>query len=166
LAAAAAVRLEQADVGGARALLEEIERTPHVRDNVNYGRCLPEAVRTALAAEDPELAARLTQDIEPVYPLHEHALITTRALLAEHRGGYAEALGAFADAADRWDRFEMPWERAHALLGQGRCQIVLGRASEATAALRDAREIFASLDAKPALAETDAHLARAVALSS
>ena len=60
----------------------------------------------------------------------------------------------------------MPWERAQALLGQSRSLIALRRAHEATGLLRDAREIFVSFGAKPALAETDALLEQATALTS
>ena len=49
----------------------------------------------------------------------------------------------------------MPYEEAQALLGQGRCLVALGKAPEAAAPLAAAREIFARLGAKPALAETD-----------
>jgi hypothetical protein len=60
----------------------------------------------------------------------------------------------------------MPWERAQALLGQGRCLLNLGQGLEATGPLRQAREIFASLEAKLALAKTDALLEQATALTS
>jgi len=163
---AAHVRLANRDSAGALSLLAELEQTPNIRDQPNYAWELPEAVRTALAAGDPDLAARLADGVEPVYPMHEHALATARALLAEHRGEYAVAAEAFADTAARWERFEVTWERAQALLGQGRCLLALGQATDATGPLRDAREIFASLGAKPALAETDVLLERAVARTS
>ena len=60
----------------------------------------------------------------------------------------------------------MPWERAQALLGRGRCLLALKRASDATEPLRDAREIFAALGARPMLGETDSLLERAIALTS
>jgi tetratricopeptide (TPR) repeat protein len=119
-----------------------------------------------LAARDPNLAARLANGLKPAYALRRYALATVDALLAEHRGEYAQAAEAFGDAATRWEGFEMPWEQAQALLGQGRCLLRIGSLSEATAALRLAREIFVSLGAKPALAETDQLLARSVAVSS
>ena len=54
----------------------------------------------------------------------------------------------------------VPYEEAHALLGEGRCLLALGRPQEeAAAALSAAREIFARLKAKPALAEADDRLA-------
>jgi tetratricopeptide (TPR) repeat protein len=163
---AAALRLGLGETAGALALLVELERIPNVRTESNYASNLPDAVRTALAAGDPDLATRLAEGVEPIYPLHQHALATARALLLEHHGSHAEAAELFADAAQRWERFEMPWERAQALLGQARCLLALGRTTEASEPLRQAREIFARLGAKPALAETDALLERATALSS
>lgn len=104
--------------------------------------------------------------MEPIYPLHEMALATARALMAEHRGSHAESAELFTDAAERWEKFEMPWMRAQSLLGQGRCLLALGRGAEAAPPLQTAREIFESLGAKPALAETDALLAKALAATS
>jgi tetratricopeptide (TPR) repeat protein len=164
--AAAALRLGVGETTDALALLAELERTANVRNHTNYASNLPEAVRTALAAGDPDLAARLAESVGPIYPLYEHALATVRALLAEHRGDHVQAAEAFADAAARWERFEMPWERGQALLGQGRCLIALGRYGEAEAPLHQAREIFAWLGAKPALAETDVLLEQVVARTS
>jgi hypothetical protein len=131
-----------------------------------YLLSLPDMVRIALATGKSVVAERIAETVEPIYPLHEHALVTARALLAEHRGEHAEAKNLYADAASRWERFEMPWERAQALLGRGRCLVTLGRASEAEASLRSARDIFASLRASPALGEVDSLLHRVIALSS
>jgi hypothetical protein len=163
---AAAVRLGMGDPPGAAALLSDLAGTPNVRDSPHFLAALPQAVRTAIGAGDPDLAERLGEGVGPRYPMHEHVLVTVRGLLAEHRGEHAGAVDLLADAAERWERFEIPWERAQALLGQGRCLLVLSRVSEATVALRQAREIFATLDAKPSLAETDALLVRATALTS
>ena len=57
-------------------------------------------------------------------------------------------------------------EQAFALLGQGRCLVALGRMTEAAQPLSLARDIFQELQAAPALAETDALLQQATALSS
>ena len=48
-------------------------------------------------------------------------------------------------------------ERAYALLGNGRCRAALGD-PEAETPLREARELFASMGYRPALAETEALL--------
>jgi hypothetical protein len=154
------------DGPGALLLLADLEGTPNVERAAYYQPNLAEAVRTALAAGDAHLAARLAEASGPAYPMLEHAIVTARALLAEHRGSHAEAAELFASAAERWERFEMPWERAHALFGQGRCLLALGRASGSSLVLRDARDLFASFGAKPALADIDMTLARAVSLSS
>ena len=45
------------------------------------------------------------------------------------------AAAGFADAAARWHDFAAPYEEAHALLGQGRCLVALGRAPEAAPVL-------------------------------
>ena len=100
------------------------------------------------------------QDISPFIALpRAHTGVTCRAPLAEARGEHETAAAGFADAAARWHGFGVPYEEGHALLGQGRCLVALGRAPEAAAPLAAAREIFARLGAKPALTETDAALA-------
>ncbi len=92
--------------------------------------------------------------------------VAARATLAEHRGELADAAVLHADAAERWERFQMPWEQGQALLGIGRCCLALSRTSEATAALLRAREMFVHLSAVPAIEETDTLLERAVAATS
>ena len=84
-------------------------------------------LRTALAAGDPDLAKRLTDGLEPRYPLREHALCAARAQLAEHAGDHADAATLYAEAAARWQQFGNVREHAYALLGQGRCLVALGR---------------------------------------
>ena len=86
-------------------------------------------------------------------------MASVHGLVGERRGEYEAAAADFADAAAGWHDFGMPYEEAHALLGQGRCLVALGRAPEAAAPLAAAREIFARLGARPALEETDAVLA-------
>ena len=162
LSAAAALRLGE-DPRAALTLLTELEGIPNVRHGPEYASMLPDALRTALAAGDPDLAARLAEGVKPTYRLHEHALATARALLREQHGSHAAAAELFADAAQGWESFEMPWEKAQGLLGQGRCLLALGRPT-ASDPLQQAREIFAGLGAKPAVADTDALLERAAAL--
>ncbi len=60
-----------------------------------------------------------------------------------------------------WKRFEVPWEQAQALLGQGRCLLALGQLDEAREPLRTAREIFTSLGARPARTDANRLLAQA-----
>jgi hypothetical protein len=141
----------------ARRLLATVERLSGVRETTYYARHLAAMLRVALAAGDPGLGERLAAALEVRYPLDEHALCTARAQLAEHAGELAEAVALYADAAARWQEFGNVPERAHALLGQGRCLHALGR-SGADGPLREAHELFASMGYRPALAETDALL--------
>jgi class 3 adenylate cyclase/tetratricopeptide (TPR) repeat protein len=164
--AVAALRLGLGDAPGALAILAELDQTRNVRAEARYAANLVDAVRTALGAGDVDLAARLAEDVEPIYPLHDHALVSVRALLAENRGTHADGADLFADAAGRWDGFEVPWEAAQARLGLARCLLALGRGREAGAPLKEARKIFRSLGAKPALAETEALIDRSVAHTS
>lgn len=155
-------------VGEARTaapLLTELEQVPNVRHTLDYLRSLPDLVRVAIAAGEPDLGARLADGLEPVYQLDQNAAVTARALLAEQHGKHAEAAALFSDAAGRWERFEVRWEQAQALLGQGRCLLALGRPAEGGEALRAARDIFASLSTNPVLADTNRLLAEATALA-
>jgi tetratricopeptide (TPR) repeat protein len=130
-------------------LLAEIERLPHVRDVPTYPASLCELMRIAVAAGDPVLAARLADGLEPVFALHEHALCAADAILLEIRGLYEAAAGRYREAADRWDRFQVVPERAHALLGMARCLLAAGRTAEAVPAARTARDTFDRLGAEP-----------------
>jgi len=140
----------------AAALLTELDTYPDVRATANYVTSLPEIVRTALGIGDRELAERLVAGVEPPNAYAEHALASANADLTEARGDLQSAADAYADAANRWERFGVIAEQAFALLGQGRCLLSLSRPTEASPVLQHAREIFDRLQATPALAETDA----------
>jgi class 3 adenylate cyclase/tetratricopeptide (TPR) repeat protein len=161
---AAVVRVAHGDGPGAIALLAELS-DPRTTRTEAYAANLAGAVRTALAAGAPGLAAELAGAVQPRYQLQQHAAVTARALLAEHHGQHAEAAALFADAAGRWQRFAVPWERAQALLGQGRCLLALRAPAEARQPLTEARDIFASLVAAPALADAAQLLAQATELA-
>jgi len=86
------------------------------------------------------------------------------SIAAEAAGRYDEALALFQDAEEGWREFGDPYERAHSLLGQGRCLIGLERANEAAQPLNEAHDLFDRLGAAPALAETDSLLQEATEL--
>jgi tetratricopeptide (TPR) repeat protein len=155
--AAARQLLAQGRPQQSKALLVELEQVANIRADPYYASLLPDLVRTALALDEPELASGLVHGAEPRTPLDEHAITACRAQLAEAAGEQAEAATLHAEAADRWRGFGNMPERAYALLGQGRCLTALGK-PEAAAPLRKARELFASMGYKPALAETEALL--------
>ena len=104
---------------------------------------------------------RETKGVESFLPILEHVIAASDASSAEAGGEFQAAAAGFAAAAAAgWHDFGVPYEEGHALLGQGRCLVALGRAPEAAAPLAAAREIFARLGARPALAQTDALLAQ------
>ncbi len=138
------------------ALLAELEQRLGAHETPYYARQLAAMMRTAFAAGDPALAAQLADGLEPRYPLDEHALCAARAQLAEAAGDHLEAAPLYAEAATRWQEFGNVPEHAHALLGQGRCLLALGRSG--THALAEARDLFAAMGYKRALAETEALL--------
>jgi hypothetical protein len=160
------VRAVLGQTGVASSLLVEVEETPDLGGSVELCAHLSKLVRTALEIGEPELAGRLAAHLEPRYPYGEHALVAANAALTEARGDLSPAADAYADAAERWERFGVVPEQAFALLGQGRCVLGLSRPTEAAPVLQHAREIFERLQAAPALAETDALLQQATALSS
>jgi hypothetical protein len=138
-------------------LLVEVEQLAGLRVDPYYASVLPELVRTALALGDAELAARFVDGVEATTPLFENALAACRAQLAEAAGELAEATAVYAEAAERLREFGNVPERAYALLGQGRCLAALDK-PKAEEPLRAARELFASMGYKPALAQTEALL--------
>jgi class 3 adenylate cyclase/tetratricopeptide (TPR) repeat protein len=121
---------------------------------VEHAGLVPEAARCALALSAAELLRGLVETVEPVTPLSKHSLCACRGLLAEANRDHAEAAALYAGAAERWRQFGNVPERAYALLGHGRCLAALGQPG-AEAPLREARELFASMGYKPALAETE-----------
>jgi class 3 adenylate cyclase/tetratricopeptide (TPR) repeat protein len=155
LAAAAQFLLAQRRPEEAKALLRELDELNPTQTELIGG--LPALLRVVLALEDVPLAQRFMTDISPVAPIEEHALVTARAQLAEATGEHAEGARLYHEAAERWRVFGNVPELAYALLGQGRCLAALGDAA-ADGPLREARELFASMGYRPALAETEALL--------
>jgi class 3 adenylate cyclase/tetratricopeptide (TPR) repeat protein len=161
LVGAAAVQFGRGETGAALDLLDEWATMPRTGGSPGDVERVPEAMRMALAGGNSDLAANFVEGMAPRLPVEQNVLASGRALLAQHRGEHGEAAVGFADAARRWHGFGVPYEEGHALLGHGRCLVALGRAPEAAAPLAAAREIFARLGARPALAETEAVLAPA-----
>jgi hypothetical protein len=157
--AAAPLLIAQGDRDRARALLAELSGVARVRDDGNYASYLAVLVRTALALGDLDLAGSFIAGVKPVTPLHSRALTACRGQLAEADGELEEAAALYAEAAVGWHAWGSVPERAYALLGQGRCLSALGE-PQAEQPLREARELFASIGFRTALAETAAMLAQ------
>jgi len=162
-AAAAQLLLARRQPEQAQTLLHELDQLTAVRTEL--GSELPSVLRVALALDDPTLAERLAAGTEPTTPLREHALASAQAQLAEAAGDHTAAARLYQQAAQRWQQFGNVPERAYALLGRGRCLLTLDGAG-AEASLAEARDLFASMGYKPALAETEVLLAEAAALAS
>ena len=161
---AARLLLAQGHRQQANALLSELDQVSGILADPYYAAALPECVRTALALEQPELADRLVEGVQPRTPLAQHALAACRAQLAEAARDHAQAAALYAQAAEGYREFGNMPERAYALLGQGRSLLALGQPAELP--LAQARELFSSMSYKPALAETEALRARASAVAS
>lgn len=135
-----------------------LARLVRIRESISscpqIGLTLPSEVRTAAGLGDLVLARRLAAKSIALRPLDSHALVLLSALEAEHEGLLEPAAERFAQTASRWRAFGAPYEEAHALLGQGRCRVALGRGDDASAPLRRAARLFKRLGAAPALSQT------------
>jgi class 3 adenylate cyclase/tetratricopeptide (TPR) repeat protein len=156
LAVGSLVRSSSAEGEAVEDLLTELESMPLPPDAYYLAPYLPPIVRAALKHGLSGLAHRLADSLAPLHPYTDHSSVAARAALSEAAGELRIATDAYAEAANRWDRFGVLPEQAFALLGQGRSLLALHRPSEARPVLREAREIFERLGAAPALAETDA----------
>jgi hypothetical protein len=131
----------------------------------NLPRYVPELARLAVSIGELELAGRLGAAIASLStPLANVSRVVVETELAEARGELLRAAGLYAEAEEGWRTFSVP-ERAQALLGLGRCLLELGDVTAADR-LREARGVFASLDARHFLPEVDALLERAVRRSA
>ncbi len=130
------------------------------------GLQLTDALRICASAETLPLAERLLADVPEAAARDRFSALSARAALGEMRGESESAVAMFSEAAEGWRGYGHPWEEGHALFGQGRGLIALGRTVESVAPLKNARELFAALGAGPALTEVDDWLSRATARTS
>jgi class 3 adenylate cyclase/tetratricopeptide (TPR) repeat protein len=143
----------------AHLVLGELDRTAASRVDPFYGSVLPSLVRIALAVNDIDLAASFVEGVPSLTPLHQHALASSQAQLTEAAGNHIQAASIYADAAQQWHQFGNVPEHAYALLGQGRSVHTLDDPG-GEQPLAEARDLFASMGYKPALAEAEALLRR------
>jgi class 3 adenylate cyclase/tetratricopeptide (TPR) repeat protein len=125
------------------------------------GQHLADMVRVA-AGPAPALARDLLEATDPSATRYRLAAATARAVLAEAAGDPEAAATLYAEAADGWRTYRQVLEEALALLGQGRCLAAMGR-RDAAGVLRVAHRRLHDLGARPAAAEADALLGRALA---
>jgi tetratricopeptide (TPR) repeat protein len=165
VAAAASLLRARGQTKQAYLVLGELDRTAASRVDPFYGSVLPSLVRSALAVKNLDLAASLVEGVPSLTPLHQHALTSCLAQLAEAAGNHQEAASLYSEAAEQWRDFGNVPECAYAALGQGRCLRAIGDPA-AEHPLTEARDLFASMGYKPALAETEALLQQAQAAAT
>jgi hypothetical protein len=163
-----AALIEQASGQAAAALqlVEEYARAPSLLGSPpHFALGLPDAVGVCAATDSLDLAEQLMKASEHPSARARHSLLTARAILAEARGKPHEAVALNAQASQVWREFGSVPEQARALLGQGRCLVALDR-PDAAKPLREARLLFASLDDRCALAESEALLEQTTSASA
>ncbi len=139
-------------------LLASVAAHAQVNGSMAAARQLTAWVRVLVRADQVVLAERIVAGLQPTYRQVQLALATTKAAFAEAREDHEIAVSAYNDAAAHWHDFTAVTEQAFALLGQGRCLLALNRHDEAVPLLARARDMFAQMGARPALAETEALL--------
>jgi hypothetical protein len=158
----AQLHLHRRDLLAARASLQSLE--PSIRNQTVAfvsPSDLPLIARTGVEAGVPELVDPLLHPGDTARPLDTCTALVLGGLMAERSGRLEEAESRLADAAGAWSAFGDPWQTALARRDRGRCLARLGRRGEAEAPLEEARQVFARLGARPALASVGALLLEA-----
>ena len=117
------------------------------------------AVRTATSIGENELAVRMIEVSEKTDIAHAGLLASARGSVAEAVGDLEEAASQYEAAVAAWAERDVEHERAHALFGQGRCLMTLGRTAEAAVSLEAARDIFQAVGAESQVREISILLA-------
>jgi class 3 adenylate cyclase/tetratricopeptide (TPR) repeat protein len=145
-------------------LIEELNRETHARGGGQWylGLYLAGLVRTCMATDQHALASQLIDHAPTRAARHQYARITAQAVLAEAQGDLHKAARLYEQVAERWTQYGHILERGQGLLGAGRCLVRLNR-PQAAPKLQDARTSFATLGARPLLAEAEAWLLDAAA---
>ena len=145
-------------------LIEELNRETHARGGGQWylGLYIAGLVRTCMATDQHALASQLIDHAPTRAARHQYARLTAQAVLAETQGDLHKAARLYEQVAERWTQYGHVLERGQGLLGVGRCLVRLNR-PQAAPKLQDARTSFATLGARPLLAEADAWLLDAAA---
>ena len=166
LAFSALLELERGHEAMAVDLVREFGRVTEGYDSYRL-QYLPPAARVLVDTGRLDVLESLMLDDDRTRNARtRHALASARALEAEGRGRFAEAADRYADAAQGWLTYGSMLERAHAVLGEGRCRGALGEKDRASELVAQARALFASLGAETMVRRIDAARGRAAAASS
>ena len=127
-----------------RLLLECEEFTRSCRGTYGLIVSLPEAIRTSLSLDRPDLVSSLCEGL--VGRAHDqNVALLLEASLEEREGNFSRAADLHARSARAWRAFGVPYEEAHAELSRGRCLVSRGRLPAARAALERAARIFSEV---------------------
>jgi DNA-binding CsgD family transcriptional regulator/tetratricopeptide (TPR) repeat protein len=149
----ARLRLAAGDVAAARELTDQPIRT------VGYKRIwvwaadiapvrVEALVRAGALAEADRLVSAFASGLRGRHaPAPRAALLTCRAILAEHRGQLRAAGSGFARAAAAWEALPRPYDAVCARERQGGCLLAAGQAEPGLAALSQALDGFRGLGA-------------------
>ena len=163
LGGAAVLRTELGQDEAALSLLEEVDASSCTRKDDDFVFRLPAVVRAALQLGQPELAERLAHGCEFRTPRSDHTMAAVNAALAESRGDTQAAAVATqrqpsVAPGSAWSSSMRSPSSAKAAAGSR-----LSRPAEAAGTLEQARAMFSSMGAAPAIAETEALLDQATA---
>jgi tetratricopeptide (TPR) repeat protein len=161
LVLAAECRLALGDLEGAVASVREFVDVTEGQEDYRT-MFLPVVGRVLITAGALEDAERLVSDAgPPTSSRHRLAVISARAILAEARGDYEEALERYREAAVGWGEYRFGLECALVSIGAGRALLALGRDREAVPFLTEAGRLLEPMGASPFLEEASALLVRA-----
>jgi hypothetical protein len=163
--AAAIGRLARGDADAAAGLIAELFRLVRERAG-SRGWLLDDAAEVCRDAGATDTLRTLVSDYTPSMTRDRNSLLGAQAVLAELEGDLEAAAERYADVAERWAVFPHVLQRGVSEMGAGRCLVEIGRPNEAVGLLRSARGVFEQLHAAPLVADADALLERATALSS
>ena len=134
-------------------IIEELDRETEVSLDWYRENFLADLVRVCTASGALPLARRLIDRSHATAKRHHLSLLSATASLEEGLGHDVEAAGLYERATTGWNGYGHRLETGIELLGASRC---LGRLGDPRASHRRARaeEIFAGLQAQPAVGET------------
>lgn len=130
------------------------------RSTSGYWTYLALTTRVALALGDLEAARDVSRGVSGRAAVQRCGMASNDGLVAEADGRPADAVIAYARAAEAWTAFGVPLEAAYAELGAGRCLAALGRTGESRERLAAARDTAARIDAGVIVREADEVLAQ------
>jgi tetratricopeptide (TPR) repeat protein len=156
---AALIEQRQGNLMGAVRLVKELEQGIGNSPGTYRAPALPDLIRVCMATGELVLARKLLDGLDVRAPGLRHCLTTAHALIAEAQGDLEQAADLHAQAAASWSNYGSLPEHGQALLGLGRCLARLQH-PQVSDRLREARAIFARLEARPLIAESDSWLQR------